>query len=30
LDMVSHPGFRSRLLFWEGWRDPQTVTRGNP
>lgn len=22
LDMVSHPGFRSRLLFWEGWRDP--------
>ncbi len=21
LDMVGHPGFRSRLLFWEGWRD---------
>jgi len=23
LDMVSHPGFRSRFLYWEGWRDPR-------
>jgi geranylgeranyl reductase family protein len=23
LDMVSHPGFRSRFLYWEGWRDPK-------
>ncbi|MGO4445011.1 NAD(P)/FAD-dependent oxidoreductase [Mycobacterium sp. 2YAF39] len=22
LDKVSHPGFRSHLLFWEAWRDP--------
>src|SRR5262249_10600229 len=21
LDTVSHPGFRARFLFWEGWRD---------
>lgn len=22
LDQVNDPGVRSRLLFWEGWRDP--------
>jgi flavin-dependent dehydrogenase len=23
LDGINHPGIRSRLLFWEGWRDPR-------
>lgn len=23
LDKVNHPGVRSHLLFWEGWRDPK-------
>jgi menaquinone-9 beta-reductase len=27
LDSVSHPGFRARFLFWEGWRDARHAIR---
>lgn len=26
LDSVNHPGFRARVLFWEGWRDTKKGT----